>query len=226
MFMRWTELAFLHWRVPPEVLRPLVPSSLELDTFDGSGWLGIVPFRMEGTRIRAAPGIPTATDFFEVNVRTYVRGAGRSGVWFMSLDAASRLAVWGARLGLNLPYHHATIDVTANDVGVRYASRRVGRGPAAQLEVTYGPKGKVYRAAPGSLDHWLTERYCLFGQRRSGAVYYIDVHHAPWPLQPGRAIISSSTLAEAAGLDLPETQPEVVHYSRSLDVLAWPPVGI
>ncbi len=226
MFMRWTKLAFLHWRVPAELLRPLVPPPLEVDTFDGVGWLGIVPFRMEGTRPRATPGIPSAINFPEVNVRTYVRGAGRSGVWFMSLDAASRLAVWGARIGANLPYHHATMTCTVDDGEVVYTSRRTGGSFPAELEMTYSPIGAVYRIEPGSLDHWLTERYCLFGQRRNGSVYHIDVHHAPWPVQRARAAITSSTLAKAAGLELPETKPDLVHYSDSLDVWAWPPVRI
>lgn len=224
MFMRWTQLAFLHWSVPAAILRPLVPSGLELDTFDSSCWVGIVPFRMEGTRHRSAPGIPTATNFPEVNLRTYVRGAGRSGVWFLSLDAASRLAVWGARIRFNLPYYHASMDVTAAQSDVVYASRRMSGGGPAELRIKYGPAGDAYRTEPGNLDHWLTERYCLFGQRRNGAVYYMDVHHAPWPVQPGRAVVESSTLANAACLDLPETRPELVHYSSSLDVWAWPPV--
>lgn len=226
MFMRWVHLAFLHWRVPPAVLRPLVPDSLELDTFGGSAWLGIVPFRMEATRRRAAPRVPTAVDFPEVNVRTYVRGAGRSGVWFLSLDAASRLAVWGARTRFNLPYYHASMRVSEHHGEIGYTSRRKDRRRGAELDMEYCPAGDVYRAEPGSLDHWLTERYCLFGQRKNGRVYYMDVHHAPWPVQPGRAVISSSTLARAAGLDLPETQPELVHYSSSLDVWAWTPVVI
>ena len=226
MFMRWVQLAFLHWPVPAAAVRPLVPHSLELDTFGGSAWIGIVPFRMEATRHRAAPRIPTASDFPEVNVRTYVRGAGRSGVWFLSLDAASQLAVWGARIRFNLPYYHASMNVIAKNGEIEYTSRRLGENRTAELDVRYRPAGEVYRTERGSLDHWLMERYCLFGQRGNGTVYYMDVHHAPWPIQPGRAVISASTLANAAAIDVPETQPELVHYSRSLDVWAWPPVAI
>jgi uncharacterized protein YqjF (DUF2071 family) len=115
--------------------------------------------------------------------------------------------------------------VTAAEGDVVCQSRRLGGSSAANLDIKYGPAGEVYRTEPGNLDHWLTERYCLFGRRKDGAVYYMDVHHAPWPIQPGRAVVKSSTLASAASLDLPETRPELVHCSSSLDVWAWPPVS-
>jgi uncharacterized protein len=254
MFMRWAELAFLHWPVPVELLRPLVPAPLEIDTFDGEAWVGVVPFRMERTRARLAPRVPTASTFPEINVRTYVRGGGRSGVWFFSLDAASRLAVRGARATLNLPYHHAEMAMahappatplltpssdlppepepamnfgrsTFGPGGVRFVSRRTGRGAAAEFAGTYRATGDVYRAMPGSLDHWLTERYHLFGQRRGGAVYAMEVRHAPWPLQPGAAVVERNTMAAASGVELPETPP-LVHVAGALDVHAWPPERI
>jgi uncharacterized protein YqjF (DUF2071 family) len=226
MFMRWARLAFLHWRVPVEVLRPFVPSSLELDTFDGSGWVGIVPFRMEATQVRLLPRVPTAADFPEVNLRTYVRAADRSGVWFFSLDAASLLAVRGARTMFNLPYHHASMSLREHTGAIEFASRRKGGEGSAEFEARYSPDGDIYGAEPGSLEHWLTERYCLFGQRRDAKLYYIDVHHVRWPLRRGRVNVSTSTLAKASGLHLPETSPELVHYSEGVDVLAWPPVLI
>jgi uncharacterized protein len=99
MFMRWADLAFLHWPVPVETIRPLVAAALTIDTFEGVAWVGVVPFRMERTRAGLAPPVRTASTFPEINVRTYVRGGGRSGVWFFSLDAASRLAVWGGAGG-------------------------------------------------------------------------------------------------------------------------------
>lgn len=224
--MRWSDLAFLHWPVPAEVLCRLIPRQLTLDTFQGTGWLGVVPFRMEDTRYRWGPRIPTATTFPEVNVRTYVRGAGRTGVWFLSLDAASRLAVRGARWMLNLPYHHASMQMQLGRDEVRYSSRRTGRDhPAAEFEAAYGATGAVFQTAAGTLEHWLTERYCLFGQHRSGAVYYLDVHHLPWPLQPGATRVERNTLALAGGVPLPDTAP-IVHTARSIDVWAWLPVPV
>jgi len=237
--MRWTELAFLHWPVPAALLRPLVPPELTIDTFDGKAWLGVVPFRMEGTRARLAPRIPTATNFPELNVRTYVRGGGpgggRAGVWFFSLDAASRLAVLGARVGVNLPYFHAAMEMEGDlDSGMCFTSRRKGRSERrrewvlgnAEFRGSYRAVGDVFHAAPGSLAHWLTERYCLFGRFRSGAVYFMDVHHAPWPLREGRVELEANSVAEAAGIPLNPDAAPLVHVAGSLDVRAWLPVKI
>lgn len=222
--MRWSDLAFLHWPVTADALRPLIPRELTLDIFDGTAWLGVVPFQMQKTRYRWAPRIPTATDFHEVNVRTYVHSGDRAGVWFLSLDAASRLAVWGARSMLNLPYHHATMQMQLSPNEVRYTSRRTGR-PAAEFQAAYRATGEIFHAEPGTLEHWLTERYCLFGQQRSGLVYYLDVHHLPWPLQQGAATLERNTLAEASGVQLPDRAP-LVHVAKTLDVWAWPPVAV
>lgn len=222
MFMRWTALAFLHWKVPAAILEPHVPAGLELDTFGGSAWLGIVPFRMERVHARWLPPIPGAANFPELNLRTYVRGGGRTGVLFFSLDAASCLAVVGARAALNLPYMAASMDVVvADDGGVRYRSLRSHSGERrAEFVASYRPVGEVYHPAAGTLDHWLTERYALFGATRAGKTYALDIHHEPWPLQRGEAVIERSTLAVASGLDLPEELP-LVHYAERQDVLAW-----
>jgi uncharacterized protein YqjF (DUF2071 family) len=220
-FMRWSSLAFLHWPVPADALRPHLPPELELDTFDGRAWIGVVPFRMEGVRHRGLPPVPTAADFAEVNVRTYVRGGGRAGVWFFSLDAASRLAVRGARWGLGLPYFDAAMRMRRDGDAVDYRSVRTHRGaPAAELRARYRPAGEPYHAAPGTLDHWLTERYRLFGRRRSGRVYGIDVHHAPWPLQRAEVEIERNTMAAASGIHLPDAPP-LAHFASPVDVLAW-----
>lgn len=227
--MRWCDLAFLHWPIAPAVLRPLVPAGLEIDTCDGVGWLGIVPFRMEAVRARGVPPIPTAHAFPEINVRTYVTHAGRVGVWFFSLDATSRLAVRGARLLYNLPYFDAEISVTARPgltpgpalSKVIYQSRRVHRGaPPAEFVAEYGPTSEAYEATPGTLDHFLVERYCLFTHDARRGVGVLDVDHPPWPLQRGEAAIATNTLAEAAGLSLPTRAP-IVHFARAIEVRAW-----
>jgi uncharacterized protein len=225
--MRWTDLAFLHWPVSDaNSVRALLPAGLELDTWDGDAWLGIVPFRMKGVRHRWLPPIPTAMEFLELNVRTYVRAAGVPGVWFFSLDAASRLAVLGARAALNLPYYHADMSIRTRSSAVRYESRRTHRqAPAAIFRGSYTPAGAPFEASPGTIDHWLTERYCLYGQRGSGRLYRIAVRHGPWPLQRGDATIEENTMAEACGIGVAGVPP-VVHYAARLDVLAWYPAGV
>ncbi len=161
--MRWRGLLFAHWPVDADVLRPLVPAGLEIDTYEGRAYLGIVPFGMEDVAPRGLPALPGVSAFPEVNVRTYVRHGDLDGIWFLSLDAASRLAVEGARAAFHLPYFHASMSMQRRGPDVIYHSeRRDRRGPAAILDGWYRPNGPVVPAAPGSLEDWLTARFRLF----------------------------------------------------------------
>lgn len=218
--MRWHDLLFAHWPVKPEVLRPMIPAALEVDTWDGWAWIGLVPFRMTGVRPR---GLPTACalGFPELNVRTYVRGGSKSGVWFFSLDAANRLAVRTARAWYRLPYYDAAMRVEHDGDAVNYTSRRTHRGARpAELKCRYWPTGQLFQAKAGSIEHWLIERYCLFAEKRNGAVGCSDVQHLPWPVQRAEAEIEQSTMLEALGIDTPRDKP-LLHFSRELDVVAW-----
>lgn len=200
-------------------MRELVPAELELDTFDGSAWIGVVPFRML-IKPRMFPGIPTASHFPELNVRTYVKHRGKPGVWFISLDAQSRLAVWGARTWFDLPYHYARMDAQCDGESVRYTSHRVSHKPVA-FEAEYGPAGQLELAAPGSLEHWLTERYCLFARRSSGEYRVGEIHHPPWPLQPAKAEIRINTMLDPLGIATPEVPPHLI-FAKAIDVALWP----
>ena len=224
--MRWTNLAFLHWPVDPAIVRPLVPAQLSLDTFDGQAWVGVVPFRMEDTRVRFTPAVPGLSEFPELNVRTYVRVGDRAGVWFFSLDAGNPVAVRGARWLYNLPYFDAEMSIEARGEGVAYRSERVHRdAPPARFRAVYEPVGPVYMATPGTLDHFLVERYCLFNVDRNGDAGFMDIHHHPWPLQPATASIELNTMTLAAGIPLPDAAP-LVHFARSLQVLVWTHQGL
>lgn len=220
MAMQWRDLLFAHWRMDPAALRPHIPPPLELQTFDGSAWLAVVPFRMADTRPRLLPAVPAVSDFPELNVRTYVTAGGKPGVWFFSLDAANPLAVEVARLTFHLPYVHATMRCEPEGDGVRYLSRRGPRvaRPAA-FAGTYRPTGPAYAAAPGSLEHWLTERYCLYAANRRGRVWRGEIDHAPWPLQPAEAEIAHNSMAAPLGLRL--DGPPLLHFARRIDVVAW-----
>jgi uncharacterized protein YqjF (DUF2071 family) len=216
--MRWHDLLFLHWPVRPELLRPLIPRHIELDTFEGRCWIGVVPFRMSGVRPRY---VPFSFAFPELNVRTYVKTPGRPGVWFFSLDAASRIAVWAARRQ-GLPYYDARISVRLQTETVHYRSVRIHKDAApAEFGASYRPTGPVYRAAPDTLDHWLTERYSLYAADHAGRVVYGEIHHLPWPLQPAATELQLNTMAAAIGMELPPTKP-VSHFARYLEVVAWP----
>ncbi|HEX4123748.1 MAG TPA: DUF2071 domain-containing protein [Tepidisphaeraceae bacterium] len=221
MHMRWRELLFMHWPIPADLLRPMIPPPLELDTFAGSAWLGIVPFVMSDVRLRGSPAIPGAASFPELNVRTYVTLGDRPGVWFFSLDAASRVAVRAARLLWHLPYFDARMSATADDHRVEYQSTRTHRhAPPARLMLHYRPVGVAQPTTAGSLEYFLTARFCLYSATRRGQVFRGDVDHAPWPLQPAEADIQVNGMTEQIGISLPP-QPPLLHFSRSLDVVAW-----
>jgi uncharacterized protein YqjF (DUF2071 family) len=222
MRQTWQDLLFAHWPMPAEALRGRIPAPLTLDTFEGRAWLGIVPFRMADVRPRGLPPIPTARTFPELNVRTYVTCDGKPGVWFFSLDAASRLAVRTARLAFHLPYFDANMRAeTSADGRVAYRSRRVHAGaPPCELVASYAPTGPVFTARAGSLEEWLTARYCLYSSDRAGHLYRGEIQHVPWPLQPANAVIERNTLASLQGLSLPEVLP-LLHFARTLDMICW-----
>lgn len=208
MGQTWERVLFAHWRVDPDVLRPHVPEALGLETFDGSAWLGITPLHLSGLRFRGTLPVPVMSSFEQVNVRTYVRAAGMPGVWLFSLDCSSRLAVEAARRLYKLPYHRARITVE----GDAFEAARLG-APAVVFSARYRPAGPVEPARPGSLEEFLTERYCLYaGDGR----YRAETHHAPWPLRPAEAQIELATIAP---VEL-EGEP-VCHYTDRLDVVVW-----
>lgn len=220
MTMRWHDLLFLHWPVRPEVIRPLIPEGLELETFDGSAWIGIVPFRMTGVRPRRFPAA-AALEFAELNVRTYVWTPGRSGVWFFSLDAASRLAVRAARSFYRLPYYNARIKVQSEGETVHYQSKRIDKARrGAEFDASYRPIGSAYRSAPETLDRWLTDRYCLYAVDRAGRLACADIHHEPWPLQAAEVELRLNTMTDPLEIKLPNTPP-LAHFTRYLEVVAW-----
>lgn len=218
--MTWIDLAFLHWQVPQDAFVGKIPVGVELDTYNDSAWLGVTPFRMTGVRPIFTPPIPTASDFPELNVRTYVRYKDVAGVFFFSLDAASKLAVKAARTATNLPYFHARMHERRDRDEVHYASVR-SHGAKAEFRGRYRPTGLADKARPGSLDYWLTERYSLFVERDAKLIR-LDIEHQQWPLQPASADIEVNTMADAAGISLPAEKPHVL-FSRQLDVVAhWP----
>lgn len=221
MSMVWADLAFLHWPVKPEVLHHHVPASLELDLLDGYAWLGVVPFAMEAVCPRFTPRIPPISDFLELNLRTYVTCEGKPGVFFFSLDAASWLGVRMARRFFHLPYFDARLECRKRDGIIDYQSHRSHRGaPPAVFKGSYHPTGEPSPGAPGSLEYWLTERYCLYAANHHGQVFRGDIHHAPWPLQPAACDLAINRMGEQIGLPL-AGPPRFAHYAARIDVRAW-----
>jgi uncharacterized protein len=217
MEQTWNDLLFAHWPVAPAVLRPLVPSLLALDTFEGYGWLAVTPFHMTGVRPRFVPPLPRVSRFAELNVRTYVNYGGKPGVYFFSLDAGDRLAVWAARFWYHLPYFYARMRLAEDDGWIEYHSLRA---TAAEFRGRYRPMGSVRMREAGTLEHWLSERYCLYAVVRN-SVYRAEIHHDQWPLQDAEAEIAINNMARASRIDLPKTAP-LLHFAKKLEVLIWP----
>lgn len=220
MVQRWQRLLFAHWRVPASALRGLVPAPLVLDEYDGSAWVALTPFHLTGLRLRGLPVLPAASDFPETNLRTYVRHGDRPGVFFFTLEAASRTAVTAARALFRLPYHLARMSIAERGDWTDYRTERVHGD--AELVCSYRPVGEAFRPRPGSREHFLTERYALYTVLRNGRVLRGDIHHAPWSLQPAEAHLERNTIAAAHDVPLGEGGP-LLHYSAVQDTLIWAP---
>ncbi|MEA2439510.1 MAG: uncharacterized protein QOH76_934 [Thermoleophilaceae bacterium] len=221
MGQTWEHLMFAHWRVSAQQLRKVVHPEIPLDTFDRSAWLGVTPFTVTGLHARGTPPPPLVSSFHEINVRTYSTIDGKPGIYFLSLDAASRVAVEAARTVYRVPYFRADIEVEQDGERVSYANERTQPdGPAAGFAATYGPNGPVYHAAPGSFEYWMAERYCLYTVDDEQRIHRGEIHHPPWPLQEASVEITRNTMAQPYDIEL--AGDAVAHFVHRQDVLFWP----
>ena len=215
----WGKLLFMHWPVPPELLRPLLPPQVQIDTWEGQAWIAVVPFTMWGIRASFLPPIPGTSAFHELNVRTYVHYDGKPGVWFMSLDAAHRLAVWGARTFYHLPYFNANMELQQTGATISYGSQRTD-APPAEFQARWTIGDAYPTAQPGSLEFFLTERYCLYTVN-DAQLYRARIFHEPWALRRATLHESHSTMLESHGIATPAAPP-LLHYAEELGVDIWP----
>jgi uncharacterized protein YqjF (DUF2071 family) len=216
MGQTWERLLFMHWAVQPESLARVIPSQLSLDVVDGRAWVAVTPFAVKGLRVRGAAPVPVLSSFPEVNVRTYVTVDGRPGIYFFSLDTSSRFAVAMARRIYRVPYFRAKQRFD----GTRFESRRVSQdGPPADFLGSYRSLGDPAPAASGTIDHFLTERYCLYTLDAEGRIMRGEIHHPPWPLQAAEADIDVNTMTRQIGLEVEGTP--LLHYSERQDVVFW-----
>jgi uncharacterized protein len=229
MTQRWRNLLFAHWPVAAAEIACLLPPGLVVDTFAGTAWVGVVPFEMDRIRFRRFGGVPGATAFAEMNLRTYVRElrTGRAGVFFFSLDAANPAAVVAARVGFHLPYYWARMRVVESAAGFEYESRRLYPAGGVKFHARYrslidpvGPRRPREISRAGSIEHFLTERYALFTADWRGRMWRGDIHHTPWPLEPAEAEFVVNELPAAHGIRLPDVGP-VLHFSREMSVYIW-----
>jgi uncharacterized protein YqjF (DUF2071 family) len=222
MRQNWGKLLFMHWPIEAQGLRPLIPERLEIDSFDGTAWIAIVPFTMWGVRPIFTPPVPFLSAFHELNVRTYVHLDGVPGVWFLSMEANSMAAVTTARTFFHLPYFNAEINLEQEGKTIIYSSSRTHKGaPSAEFDATWEIGARLPEAERGSLAFFLTERYCLYSSDGEH-LYRQRIHHVPWPLQEATLSSFNSTMIEALELPTPEGEP-LLHYAEALeDVDFWP----
>ncbi len=228
LHQNWHHLLFLHWEVPYAELQALVPAGLTVDTFEGKAYIGLVPFTLTGVRPVGTPPLPWISSFHEVNVRTYVHIGGRDpGVWFFSLDASSTVAVAAARAAYKLAYFHAAIDFETSKGAlpvIGFHSRRDDdRGPMpAHAHIRYQAiEGPAAAASPGTIEHFLVERYILYSEDEQRRLHRARVHHQPYPVQRAEVLELDETLIWAAGVKRHDAIG-LRHYAREVNVKVYP----
>jgi uncharacterized protein len=226
MTQTWNDLLFAHWPLPASEVAHLLPEGLTVDTFDGSAWVGVIPFWMNQIHMRSLPPIPGANRFPELNLRTYVRDrhTNQAGVYFFSLDAANPVAVSAARLFFKLPYFWARMKLRSEeDRTIHYSSERLFTKQHAAFRASYRSLGKP--CAKGGIEAFLTERYALFTMGRHKEIARVNIHHLPWALELAEAEFDANDLPQAHGIKLPDTKP-LLQYSRELVVYIWALEGL
>lgn len=217
MRQTWSALLFLHWRYPGEEIQALLPPGLTVDLFDGSAWVGVIPFFMRDVRPVWWPPVPGVSKFLELNIRTYVCDAeGRPGVWFFSLDASQPIAVVLARLFFKLPYFRARMRARATPATVDYWSQRGGFEPD---HFVWQPSGEPQLAVPGSLEFFLIERYLLYSwDARPGRLFSGRVYHQPYALREVKVHEFGTQLLAPAGLSSRLAPPDHQIHSDGVEV--------
>jgi uncharacterized protein YqjF (DUF2071 family) len=220
MQQTWGKLLFMHWKIPVETLRPAIPKQLTIDTYEGDAWIAVVPFMIWGMRASFLPAVPGFSEMHELNVRTYVHYKGTPGVYFLSLDASSALAVMGARTFFLVPYFNAEMTLKQDGQQIVYHSRRThADAPAASFDATWKIGDALGTSEPGSLEFFLTERACFYTVSGE-SVYQCRIHHAPWQLREAEISSLKSTMIESHDLPKPKGKP-LLHYSEELAVDVW-----
>ncbi|MFO1398315.1 MAG: DUF2071 domain-containing protein [Burkholderiales bacterium] len=222
LHQRWSRLLFLHWRVPPQALRAIVPRALDLDLWEGEAWVGVAVFAVSRMRPSLLPPVPVLSRGYEINVRTYVRRNGDPGLWFFSLDIDNPLAVWGARLAYRLPYFHARMHWRAEDARTTIESERTdARATKARFAAAWETGAPRPSPVPATREHFLLHRFTLFAG--DDASLRAQIRHRPWPLRTVEVTRLESTLLAAQGLTPLDEAPLAHAQGQPFDVAIWAP---
>lgn len=213
-YQEWNDALFLHWRIAPELLQPLIPKGTSLDLIDGDAWISLVAFTMEKVRPRQLPPWSFVSTFHEVNIRVYVTANQKPGVYFLSLEGGKRQSVQTARFLSGMAYQFASIQRRTKTTACHYTS--INRAKGCKLESTFHIGAPIQSKTP--LDLFLTEKYCAYFEKKNQLFRY-EIQHLPWNLYQVslQHLVTDYTIA-GIKLDRP---PELVHYSGGVKVLAW-----
>ncbi|MFZ1702725.1 MAG: DUF2071 domain-containing protein [Saprospiraceae bacterium] len=210
-YQEWNDVLFLHWKVPFDILRKLVPEGLVLDVFDGDVYVSLVAFTMQKIRPKNVPNIKCISDFDEINIRTYVQKNSKQGVYFLNIEAGKLLSVYIAKILSGLPYEKTSMVRTKNF----FTSKNKLKDYFFEIDYCKGeqviPKTE--------LDRWLTERYCLFLEKNKNLFCY-DIHHKEWEIKP-LEVKSLKLDYHLKGIQLSPYQPYLAFYSEGVKVVAW-----
>jgi uncharacterized protein len=214
-YQEWNNALFLHWRVPVELIKPAIPSGLQVDEISGDTYVSLVAFTMQRIRLRYLPAFPPISDFHEINLRAYVTVDNKPGIYFFSIEASKRLSAMISRMLARLPYQYSPMNV--GHIGEMYRYRSENKSKGLHLDTEFEITQE--EVAKSAIDNWLTERYCLYhdeGSRR----YRYQIHHHPWKLK--KIMMNTLNMHYRAGdLTLHDRSPDLLHYSPGVKVIAW-----
>lgn len=222
MELTWNNILLLHRPIEKGRLVDLIPQGLELQTYDGAAWISIVALHMTGVHMKGMPSVPFASEFLQLNVRTYVQAGYKPGIFIFSSDVSNPLVMVAEKQLFHVPSHFAEM-THQSDAGLNlFSSKRYeSGGSSAEFSVSYGPVSPVYAAEKGSLDQWLVERYCQYAVGPQGKLYRSEIHHFPWPLQRADALTGENNLALPNGSEFPKKGVTLCHFAHRLDVMLW-----
>ncbi|MGJ8685730.1 MAG: YqjF family protein [Nonlabens sp.] len=209
-YQEWNRAIFMHWQVELEDLKEFVPQDLEIDLFDGKPWISVVAFTMEKIRPRNLPAFAPISNFHEINIRTYVKYNGKTGVYFLSMEGGKK---WSCRIAKSLsqlPYRYSKIRHSNN----HYTSKNAAFND--ELDIKYSI-GKTI-TDKSKLDKWLTERYALF-QDTETTINEFEIHHQEWPMN--EIEIDELNINYPRFHNLIGNNPHRAAYSDGVQVLAW-----
>jgi uncharacterized protein YqjF (DUF2071 family) len=226
LHQRWRDVVFFHWAYRPEDVRASVPAGLELDLHEGVAWISAVAFKISGMRPTLMPALPVLSEARQFNLRTYVHREGLPGLWFLSLDASNRLAVWGARIAYALPYHHARITTNEHDGSLSFLAVRTDSRDRVRFEAAWRTGQREATPQPGTLDSFLLDRYMLYAIRGDRSLS-ARIHHRPWPLRQAMLMeMSAAEILQAEGLRAPIERPVLHAQAEPFDVEIWAPARL